>query len=343
MRWPGSTPGAAASRPPPPTASSPMRSRPRWWRKSRSRRCAKSSIAWCVLAWAVSEPAMTAPATPALDVERLRQDFPILAQRVRGKPLVYLDNAATTPEAARGHRRGHPLLRLRKRQHPPRGALPERARLGRLRRGSRAGGRGSSTPPRRARSCLPAAPPRQSTSWPQSWGRSALRPGDEILITGMEHHSNIVPWHLVAEQTGAIVRAVPITDSGELDLDAFDRLLGDRTRLLALVHLSNALGTINPVRELVGARARAGRASLVDGAQSAPHLPVDVQAIGLRLLCLLGPQDLWTDRRRRALRPRRAARAMPPWQGGGDMIASRHAGAHHLGRRCRPSSRRGRR
>ena len=154
----------------------------------------------------------------------------------------------------------------------------------------------------------------------QSWGRSQLRAGDEILITGMEHHSNIVPWQLVAAQTGAVVRAVPITDAGELDLAAFDRLLTDRTRLLAVTHLSNALGTINPIRWMVSRARERGAVTLVDGAQSAPHLPVDVRALDCDFFAfsghkIFGPTGVGVLYGRAEL-----LEAMPPWQGGGDMI-----------------------
>ena len=154
----------------------------------------------------------------------------------------------------------------------------------------------------------------------QSWGRSNLRPGDEVLVTGMEHHANLVPWQLVCEQTGATFRAVPITDRGELDLDAFDRLLSDRTRLFAVGHVSNALGTVNPVRELA-ARARArGAVVLVDGAQSAPHMPIDVTDLACDFFAcsghkLFGPTGIGVLYGRKAILD-----GMPPWQTGGDMI-----------------------
>jgi cysteine desulfurase/selenocysteine lyase len=156
----------------------------------------------------------------------------------------------------------------------------------------------------------------------QTFGRSVLRSGDEILITGMEHHSNIVPWQLVAGATGATLRAAPITDTGELDIDAFRRLLSDRTRLVAVVHLSNALGTINPVRELVALAHERGIPVLVDGAQSASHLEVDVQTLGCDFfVCsghkIYGPTGVGVLYGREELLDR-----MPPWQGGGDMIAS---------------------
>jgi cysteine desulfurase/selenocysteine lyase len=262
---------------------------------------------------------MTAAAIPALDVERLRQDFPILGQQLRGKPLVYLDNAATSQkphtvidavtrfysaENANIHRGVHYLS---ERATVAYGAVRER-----VARFLNAASAGEIVFTRGTTEAINLVA--------QSWGRSSLRAGDEILITGMEHHSNIVPWQLVAAQTGATVRAVPITDAGELDLDACDRLLTERTRLFAMVHLSNALGTVNPVRELV-ARARArGAVTLVDGAQSAPHLPVDVQALGCDFYAfsghkVFGPTGVGVLYGRAALLER-----MPPWQGGGDMI-----------------------
>ena len=262
----------------------------------------------------------TAPA-PALDVDRLREDFPILSQRVRGKPLVYLDNAATSQkprsvieavtrfysaENANIHRGVHYLSERATEAYDA-----VRARVARF---------------INAGSSREIVFTRGTTEGinlvAQSWGRSTLGPGDEILITGMEHHSNIVPWQLVAAQTGATVRAVPITDAGELDLDAFARLLTDRTRLLAVVHLSNALGSINPVRWMVSRARERGVVTLVDGAQSAPHLPVDVQALGCDFFAfsghkVFGPTGVGVLYGRAELLER-----MPPWQGGGDMIES---------------------
>ncbi len=262
---------------------------------------------------------MTATAAPVLDVERLREDFPILAQQVRGKPLVYLDNAATSQkprtvidavsrfyaaENANIHRGVH--------------YLSERATVAY-----------DGVRERVARFLNAASPSeiiftRGTTEGinlvAQSWARSTLKAGDEIVITGMEHHSNIVPWQLVAAQTGAVLRAVPMTDSGELDLNAFDRLLTDRTRLLAVVHLSNALGTINPVRWMISRARERGIVTLVDGAQSAPHLPVDVQALDCDFFAfsghkVFGPTGVGVLYGRGSL-----LAAMPPWQGGGDMI-----------------------
>jgi cysteine desulfurase/selenocysteine lyase len=156
----------------------------------------------------------------------------------------------------------------------------------------------------------------------QSYGRTFLKSGDEILITGMEHHSNIVPWQLVCEQTGAVLRAAPITDAGELDIEGFERLLGERTRFVALVHLSNALGTINPVKHLIALAHARGIPVLVDGAQSVAHLAVDVQDLDCDFFVfsghkLFGPTGVGVLYGRERL-----LELMPPYQGGGDMIAT---------------------
>lgn len=267
----------------------------------------------------VNPGASTAPAR--FDVAQVRAEFPILATRVHGKPLVYLDNAATTQkpqpvidalgryyraENANIHRGVHYLSQLATDGYE--GAREKVARF------------------------INAASPREivfvrgATEGinlvAQSYGRSVLRPGDEILITGMEHHANIVPWQLLAEQTGTVLRVAPLTDAGELDLAAFDRLLGPRTRLVSVVHLSNALGTVNPVRRLTAAARKLGVPVLIDGAQSAPHLGVDVQALDCDFFVfsghkLFGPTGIGVLYGREALLDR-----MPPWQGGGDMISS---------------------
>src|SRR5690606_33220953 len=153
-----------------------------------------------------------------------------------------------------------------------------------------------------------------------SWGRKHLKEGDEILLTGMEHHSNIVPWQLVAQQTGAIIRVVPVTDAGELDMDAFSELLNDRTRFVGVCHVSNALGTVNPVAEIVKRAHEVGAVVLLDGAQAVAHQPVDVQGLGCDFYVfsghkLYGPTGIGALYGRKALLD-----DMPPWQGGGDMI-----------------------
>jgi cysteine desulfurase/selenocysteine lyase len=260
------------------------------------------------------------PRAPAA-LLNVRSDFPILATTVRGKPLVYLDNAATSQkpqvvidavsrfysgENANIHRGVH--------------FLSERATLAHDAVRAQVAGFVNAPSPREI--VFTRGTTEAINLVAQSWGRNNLRAGDEILITVMEHHSNIVPWQLLCEQTGAVLRAVPVTDAGELDLDAFDPLLTERTRLLALTYVSNALGTINPVAELA-ARARArGAIVLVDGAQAAPHLTVDVQALGCDFFAfsshkVFGPTGIGVLYGRESLLER-----MPPWQGGGDMIAS---------------------
>jgi cysteine desulfurase/selenocysteine lyase len=266
-------------------------------------------------------PTLASHTPVPLDVDRLRADFPILAQRVRGKPLVYLDNAATSQkpqvvidavtrfyssENANIHRGVHFLSE--------RATLAYDAVREKVARFLNAAS---------AREIVFTRGTTESINLvAQSFGRSALRPDDEVLITGMEHHSNIVPWQLLCEQTGARLRAVPITATGELDLEAFDRLLSERTRLVAVVQLSNALGTINPVRELVARAHARGVPVLVDGAQSAPHLGVDVQSLDCDFFAcsghkMFGPTGVGVLYGRESLLER-----MPPWQGGGDMIAS---------------------
>ncbi len=253
------------------------------------------------------------------DVSRVRADFPILSQTTRsGRPLVYLDNAATTQK--------------------PRQVIEELTRFyaggnANIHRGvyelSEKATAAFEAARERVARFLGASPAeivftRGTTEAinlvAQSWGRSTLRPGDEVLVTTMEHHSNLVPWQLVCQQTGAGLRAVPITDRGELDLEAADGLLGDRTRLLAIGHVSNALGTVNPVRELA-ARARArGALVLVDGAQSVPHLRIDVAELGCDFFAfsghkVYGPTGVGVLYGRADL-----LAAMPPWQAGGNMI-----------------------
>lgn len=154
----------------------------------------------------------------------------------------------------------------------------------------------------------------------QSYGRSVLRAGDEILVSEMEHHSNLVPWQLIAEQTGARIRAIPVTPQGELDLDWFERELSDRTKIVAVCHVSNVLGTVVPVARVAGLAHEMGAICVVDGAQGAPHLKLDVQTLGADFYAysvhkLFGPTGLGVLYGRSKLLER-----MPPWQGGGGMI-----------------------
>ena len=259
------------------------------------------------------------PVAP-FDPHRVRAEFPILSRRVRrGRPLVYLDNAATTQK---------PLAVIE--------ALDRHWRTSNanVHRGVHLLSQESTTAMEAARGhvarFLGAADPREVVFVrgtteavnlvAHAWGRANLRPGDEILLTTMEHHSNIVPWQLVAAQTGAVVRAAPILDDGSLDREGFRRLLSPRTRLVGVAHVSNALGTVNPVRELAQEAHAVGALVLVDGAQAVSHLRVDVRALGVDFYAfsghkVFGPTGIGALWGRKALLD-----AMPPWQGGGDMI-----------------------
>ena len=257
----------------------------------------------------------------ALDVERIRDDFPILHRLVRGRPLVYLDSAATTqkPRAVldaltRYYAHGNANI------HRGVYVLSEEATA--AYDAARA----------KVQRFLNAATSREiiftrnSTEGinlvAQSFGRRNVGPGDEIVITHMEHHSNIVPWQLLCEQVGARLRVAPIDDSGTLQLDELERLIGPRTRLVSVVHLSNSLGTINPVRDIVEMAHRRDVPVLIDGSQAVYHMPVDVQALGCDFYVftghkLYGPTGIGVLYGREAL-----LEQMPPYQGGGDMIRS---------------------
>ena len=263
--------------------------------------------------------AATAP--PAFDVEQIRADFPILCRQIRGHPLVYLDNAATTqkPRAvldaitryyAHGNANIHRGVYLLSEEAT---AAYDAARV-------------------TVQRFLNARAPREiiftrnSTESinlvAQSFGRRQVGPGDEVLITHMEHHSNIVPWQLLCEQMDARLRVAPIDDRGVLQMDEFERLITPRTRMISVVHLSNSLGTINPVRDIVDLAHRHGVPVLIDASQSVYHMPVDVQALDCDFLCFTGhktygPTGIGVLYGREALLD-----AMPPYQGGGDMIRS---------------------
>ncbi len=260
-------------------------------------------------------------AAVGVDVRAVRADFPILATQVHGKPLVYLDNAATSqkPRAVIDALTNY-YTTLNSNVHRGLHDLSERATA--AYEGARA----------TARRFLNAAEDREivfvrgTTEGinlvAQAWGRTVLKPGDEILITEMEHHSNIVPWQMVSGQTGAVLKVAPITDGGVLRLDAMGDLIGPRTKLVAVAHVSNALGTVNPVAKVARMAHDRGALLLVDGAQAAPHLPIDVRALDADFYAFsphkaFGPTGIGVLYGKAAL-----LEAMPPWQGGGDMISS---------------------
>ncbi len=268
---------------------------------------------------------MTAEALRArvapLDVERIRKDFPVLEQEVHGKPLVYLDSAATSqkPRAvidaiaryylednANVHRGVHLLSE--------RATHAYEAAREKVRRFIHAAHAHEIVFVRGTTEAINLVA--------QTYGRTRVRPGDENLITVMEHHSNIVPWQMLCEEKGATLRVAPMDDDGQLILDELERLIGPRTKLVALGHVSNALGTIHPVRRIVEMAHRRKVPVLLDGAQAVPHLAVDVQALGCDFYAfsghkLFGPTGIGVLYGRSEL-----LEEMPPWQGGGDMISS---------------------
>ena len=262
------------------------------------------------------------PAPPGFDVAAIREDFPILRQTVRGgKPLAYLDNAATAqkPRAVIDAITRF-YTQCNSNVHRGLHELSERAT---------AAYEGARTTVRRT---LGAAEDREIlfvrgtteaiNLVAQGWARPRLKPGDEILISGMEHHSDIVPWQILGGQTGAHLKVAPITDDGEIDLDALDRLLGKKTRLLALAHVGNALGTVNPVRRIVEMAHARKVPVLVDGAQAVPHMPVDVRALGCDFYAFSGHKAYGPTGIGALYGRAEILEAMDPWQGGGDMIAS---------------------
>ena len=259
--------------------------------------------------------AMTAP----LDVEAIRRDFPVLAREVNGKPLCYLDNAASS-------QRPRAVIDAISRYYETSHANVHRG-VHRLSQEATDLFEGARETLRRfvnARTTREIIFVRGTTEAinlvAQSFARPRLQPGDEIVISWLEHHANIVPWQMVCEQTGARLRVIPITGSGEVDFEAFLGLLNDRTRLLALAHVSNALGTVVPVDRFIAEARRRGIPVLLDGAQAAPHMAVDVQALDCDFYAfsghkMCGPTGIGVLYGRESL-----LEAMPPWQGGGDMI-----------------------
>ncbi|HDX8591307.1 aminotransferase class V-fold PLP-dependent enzyme [Aeromonas dhakensis] len=251
--------------------------------------------------------------------DRLRSQFPALAQEVNGHPLVYLDNAATTqkPQA---------VLDAINHYYRADNANVHRAAHALSGRATRAFEDARETVAR-----FINAPRSHEVIWTrgtteainlvaQSWGVSELRAGDEVVLSTLEHHANIVPWQLVAQRTGAVIRVAPLDERGDLDMAAYLAMLGPRTRLVSVAHVSNALGTVNPVEQIVAAAKAVGALTLIDGAQAVAHFEVDVQAIGCDFYAfsghkLYGPTGIGVLWGRTELLER-----MPPWQAGGEMI-----------------------
>jgi len=258
------------------------------------------------------------PATP-FDAERVRRDFPILERSINGRPLVYLDSAASS-------QRPLPVLRAVEAYETHSHANVHRG-VHALSQAATEAFEGARERVRQfinARSTREIIFVRGTTEAinlvAQAYARPRFKPGDEILITGLEHHANIVPWQMVCEQTGCTLKVAPIDQRGELILDEFLRLLSPRTALVAIAHVSNALGTMLPVKRIIDSAHAVGAVVLVDGAQAIPHTPIDVRALGCDFYAfsghkLYGPTGIGVLYGREQL-----LAAMPPWQGGGDMI-----------------------
>jgi cysteine desulfurase/selenocysteine lyase len=268
-----------------------------------------------------AEPQVSSLDVAPLDVERLRADFPILQQKIRGKPLVYLDNAATSQkprvviDAIRNYYE-HENANIHRAVH----FLSERATE--AYEAARRNVQGFLN----ARASNEIIFVRGATEGinlvTQSYGRTHVGPGDEVLITGMEHHSNIVPWQILCDEKGAKLRAAPINDAGELLFDEFAKLIGPRTKFVAVTHVSNALGTVTPIKQIIELTHSRNIPVLVDGAQAVPHLKVDVQTLGCDFYTfsghkIYGPTGIGILYGKAALLD-----AMPPYQAGGDMISS---------------------
>ncbi|MEV7340425.1 family 2A encapsulin nanocompartment cargo protein cysteine desulfurase [Streptomyces sp. NPDC093544] len=256
---------------------------------------------------------------PAFDVRAVRRDFPILSELVNGRPLIWLDNAATTQkpravidrlvefysrENSNIHRAAHELA-----------ARATDAYEGARKTVARFVGAGSAEEIVFVRGATEAI-----NLVAKAWGPRHIRAGDEIVISYLEHHANIVPWQMLAQQTGAVIKVIPVDDDGQLLLDEYAALLSDRTKLVAVTQMSNALGTVVPIEQIIEIGHRAGARVLVDAAQSVPHLPIDVRALDADFLVfsghkLFGPTGIGV-----LYAKREVLEDMPPWEGGGNMI-----------------------
>ncbi len=271
----------------------------------------------------ISDTAMTGRQAEraAFDVRRIRKDFPILSRRIHGKPLVYLDNAATSQkpqvvldsivrfyseECANIHRGVHRLSEEATKDYE----------------GARSKVRRFLNAPDEREIVFVRGATEGINLVAHSYGRAHVAEGDEVVITAIEHHSNIVPWQLLCEEKGAVLRVAPINENGEVILEEFERLLGPRTRFVAVTHISNALGTVNPVRIMIEMAHRWNVPVLVDGAQAAPHLALDVRHLDSDFYVfsghkIYGPTGIGVLHGKAGL-----LESMPPYQGGGDMISS---------------------
>lgn len=258
---------------------------------------------------------------PGFDVQRVRRDFPILQERMHGKPLVYLDNAATAQKP-------RSVIQAISRYYQEENANVHRGvyKLSELASEAYEGAR------EYVRSFINAASKREIVFTrgttesinlvAATFGRKYIGHGDEVLISELEHHSNIVPWQILCEERGALLKVVPINDRGELEMEQFYSLLSPRTKIVAVAHISNSLGTINPVQEIIAAAHAQGTPVLLDGAQAVPHTRVDVRALDCDFYCFSGHKTYGPTGIGVLYAKQELLESMPPYQSGGDMINS---------------------
>jgi len=267
----------------------------------------------------VSSAKSLATENDSWDVERIRADFPVLHQEVNGKPLIYLDNGASSQVPQVVIDRGSVYIE-QEHSNIHRGVhyLSQRATTAyegareKVKRFINA---------REARECIFVRGATEGINLVMhGYGRKFIQPGDEIIISAMEHHANIVPWQMLCEEKGARLRVIPMNDAGELLLDEYDGLLNERTRFVAVTHVSNALGTINPIKEMIAQAHKYGVPVLIDGAQSAPHMPVDVQDLDCDFYAFSGHKMYAPTGSGIVYGKAELLEKMNPFQGGGDMI-----------------------
>jgi cysteine desulfurase/selenocysteine lyase len=267
------------------------------------------------------EATMTKIVKPTIDVAAVRGDFPILAREVHGKPLVYLDNAATS-QKPRAVLDAISNLYTANNANVHRGVHTLSVRATELYEGAREKTRAFVNAAEAAEIVFLRGTTEAINLVANSFGQTRIRAGDEILISALEHHSNIVPWQLLCQRTGAKLRVIPMDRTGDLRLDEYRQLLNEHTRIVAIAHVSNSLGTVNPVAEMIALAHEHDIPVLIDGAQAVPHFRVDVRALNADFYAfsghkMFGPTGAGVLYARRAL-----LESLPPYQGGGDMIAS---------------------
>jgi cysteine desulfurase/selenocysteine lyase len=256
---------------------------------------------------------------PAIDFLKIRKDFTVLDQEINGKPLVYLDNAASSQMPAQVAKRIDDYHR-NEHANVHRGIHTLSQRATDAFEETRKKVRDFINADSENEIVYTTGTTDSINLVASSYGGSVLKEGDDIILSEMEHHANIVPWQMIAERTGAVIKVIPVTDSGDLDLEAYKSLLNEKTKIVAIVHVSNALGTVNPVKEITELAHEQGAAVLIDGAQSVPHQNVDVQEIGCDFFAfsahkMCGPTGFGILYGKKEL-----LEEMPPYRGGGDMI-----------------------